>query len=325
MNGLRVVWPEQGKAGIEPFNIPRIGAGEVLIRTETTLVSPGTERAHLLGMPNTPNQFPMYPGYSNVGRIVACGPGVTRFRPGDRVLSYSPHASHVIAPEHHVVPIPVDLHTRAAAFGSLASIALQGVRKSSIELGTCVAVMGAGLIGLFAAQLARAAGASDVVVIDPMNERRRLAALLGTSAVVGSWQAPELTGQYFPSVVIDATGSNESIVGALEICRPQGAVVILGSPRGTANNVNLYSTVHLKGLRLIGGHDYIRPRFESTQGYWTWVDDARLVMNLMVDGRVRTEEIPRNHWDVDDIEELYTDLVAGSCKLANFIDWPSSS
>src|SRR5260370_28909176 len=74
--GTRVCWPEQGRAELEPFSVRGPKAGEVLIRTEVTLISPGTERAFFLGLPNAEAGFPGYPRYSSIGRGTAVGEAV---------------------------------------------------------------------------------------------------------------------------------------------------------------------------------------------------------------------------------------------------------
>ena len=51
MKAQRVVWPSRAKVDVETFALPPIGDDEVLVATECTLISPGTERAFLLGLP----------------------------------------------------------------------------------------------------------------------------------------------------------------------------------------------------------------------------------------------------------------------------------
>src|SRR5947209_12786827 len=101
--GMRVCWPELGRAELVPFPVPAPKPGEVLIRTEVTLISPGTERAFFLGLPNTDTRFPGYPGYSSVGRVIALGEAGARsgdaepLGVGDRVATAAGHASHALA------------------------------------------------------------------------------------------------------------------------------------------------------------------------------------------------------------------------------------
>ena len=67
----------------------------MLVRTEVSLISAGTELTNLLG-DREDQPFPKYPGYSNVGVVEAVGDQVADFAVGDRVLSNGRHASHHI-------------------------------------------------------------------------------------------------------------------------------------------------------------------------------------------------------------------------------------
>ena len=91
MQGYQAVVREPEILEIIPFEVPEPGPGEVLIRTRTTLVSPGTERAFFLALPTTNATYPLIPGYSNVAEVVELGEGVTQFRVGDRVASTAQH------------------------------------------------------------------------------------------------------------------------------------------------------------------------------------------------------------------------------------------
>ena len=71
----------------------------VLVKTEFSAISGGTEKANLLGLPNTVSGFPRRLGYSRCGRVVKVGEKVTRFKVGDRVLVY--HGHHTNYNLHH--------------------------------------------------------------------------------------------------------------------------------------------------------------------------------------------------------------------------------
>ena len=162
---------------------------DVLVETEVSLISPGTEGASLLALPNTGTEFPQYPGYSNVGRVLEVGGEVEGIKPGDRFSSHGAHASHVVIqslPEHSVrrgtldgidpssskqtlrrsALVPDGLGSDTAAFANLCAISLQGVRKARIELGESVLVIGQGLVGNLAAQFARLDGGYPVMAAD---------------------------------------------------------------------------------------------------------------------------------------------------------------
>ena len=77
-----IVFPAPSRAIVSACDAPDPGAGEVLIRTRTTLVSTGTElTTYLADYPPDSRwaqmfPFPVHPGYDNVGEVVALGPGV---------------------------------------------------------------------------------------------------------------------------------------------------------------------------------------------------------------------------------------------------------
>src|SRR5690242_16547223 len=95
MRGRRVVIPEPGRAEVEDFDVPAIGPQQVLIRTEVSLISAGTELTGYLNSRGT-STYPTYPGYSNVGIVEEVGSGVGDLKVGDRVITQACHASHCV-------------------------------------------------------------------------------------------------------------------------------------------------------------------------------------------------------------------------------------
>ena len=97
MKAQRVVWPDRAKVDVETFTLPPIGDDEVLVATDCTLISPGTERAFLLALPNAQGRYPSRPGYSNIGTITEVGKTVTDWKVGERVAStQGGHTSHFV-------------------------------------------------------------------------------------------------------------------------------------------------------------------------------------------------------------------------------------
>ena len=136
MKGKRVVWPSRAKVEIEEFEFALPGDNQMLVATECSLISPGTERAFLLGLPNAQGRYPSYPGYSNIGVIVDKGKDVNDFNIGDRVVSSKGHTSHFVATSDNLLKvIETGLSSEEGVFFNLCTIAMQGVRKAKIELG----------------------------------------------------------------------------------------------------------------------------------------------------------------------------------------------
>ncbi len=101
--GLRVVMPRPGEVTIESYEVPEPGPGHVLIQTEASAISSGTELAVYTGVhqwltdpTRSWPRFPFVPGYSAVGRIVRVGEGVEAYAANDRVIWAGRHESHAV-------------------------------------------------------------------------------------------------------------------------------------------------------------------------------------------------------------------------------------
>ena len=107
-------------------------------------------------------------GYSCAGEVIAVGKNVTEFAVGDRVAcagNGAVHAEVVAVPKNLCVNVPEGVDLRHAAFGTIASIAVQGIRQADLGLGANCVVIGLGLVGLLTVQLLDAAGV-QVIGID---------------------------------------------------------------------------------------------------------------------------------------------------------------
>jgi 2-desacetyl-2-hydroxyethyl bacteriochlorophyllide A dehydrogenase len=270
MNACSVVFTGKRKVELQPQPRPSVGAGEILVRTERTLVSPGTELALYEGThsalqdPEIPfAKYPHRPGYAAVGRIEECGASVDALKPGDRIFFLGRHETWALLKPREAIwlrvpgELPVDklLFARLVQIATTASHCLRGKPES-------VVVLGAGLIGLFAAQVLQILGVRRVVVQDVNAARLALAVrcgiracALGTGANLEA-SLRELGGQ--PDAIVEATGLPGLVPAALAAVRNRGDVVLLGSPRGPAE-IDLYKHVHRKGVALIGAHEAMLP------------------------------------------------------------------
>ncbi len=292
MQAQRVVWPSRAKVDVETFTLPALGDDEVLVATDATLISPGTERAFLLGLPNAQGGYPSRPGYSNIGTVIEVGNAVTNFKVGERVASTQGHTSHfVTAPNRLLKVASADVPSEEAVFFNLGAISLQGVRKARIELGEATLVLGQGLIGLLALQLSKLNGALPVIAADLTDSRLELAKSIGADVTLNpedtnfSEQLNAVTNGNGPAVVIEATGHPDAVSTALDVAGWGARLVLLASTRGETPKVNFYRDVHKKGLILYGAHNAVRPRQESSPNYWTLKDDSRLLLTLIAEKR----------------------------------------
>jgi 2-desacetyl-2-hydroxyethyl bacteriochlorophyllide A dehydrogenase len=103
MKSKAIVFTGPLQVEVREQETPAPGPGEVLLETLVSLVSTGTESFCFRGEfePGTSwagwVKYPFYPGYSNVGRVIALGEGVTDYQVGDRVCSLLGHVQHGVA------------------------------------------------------------------------------------------------------------------------------------------------------------------------------------------------------------------------------------
>lgn len=294
--------------------MPAAGPGQLLIRARVSLLSPGTERAWLLGLANTAPQYPMGSGYSHIGEVVAVGQGVEGWKEGDRVASRSRHAMYAAAQASTCTRIPERLTDERAAFFRLSSIAMQAVRKARIELGEPVAVIGCGLVGLLAIQLARLNGALPVIAIDKDARRLQFARELGVDAALAAGDSlkAELSERCHgegAAVVIEATGHPEAVPLAFDLARFGGRVALLGSARGETEAVNFYRDVHKKGLTVLGAHESARPQLDSAPGWWTHQADQSTALKLLAADRLIVDPLTTHRFAWHNAAAAYDTLI----------------
>lgn len=164
--------------------------------------------------PVTNDALPLVLGHEFSGVVTECGDGVGDIQPGDTVAvnpvlycdecrycakgayhlcensgfiglaTDGGFAEQAIVPAESIVKLPESVDPAAGALVEPLSVAVHAVRQSGLQLGDTVAVFGTGPIGLAVVQAARAAGARRVIVSEPQNERRLLAAEVGADVTI---------------------------------------------------------------------------------------------------------------------------------------------
>lgn len=268
MKARQLVFPERMNVetvDVEVRDTP--GPAEVLVENLYGLISPGTELAMFtqthVGFP-LPDfayaKYPFYPGYASVGRVLLAGRDVDAVGEGDLVYVRGKHASHaLIASGRSLLKLPENLALERAPFAVIAKIALTAVRLSDVRLGHTVAVFGQGLVGNLAAQLMGLSGARRVIGIDTVPERLAVSKACGVEACINPAaegvgdRIDALTNGAGCQVVVEATGNPDVAPHAIRAAAQMGQVVLLGSPRGSAE-IDLYFDLHRTGVSVIGAH-----------------------------------------------------------------------
>jgi predicted dehydrogenase/threonine dehydrogenase-like Zn-dependent dehydrogenase len=209
---------KSGEIKLLEVPVPACKAGGVLVRSEFSLISMGTEsmkihesKLSLIGKARARpdqvkkvmatmaqlgplatyqkvmNRLDSYTplGYSLAGVVVAVGAGAEEFKVGQRVAcggnQFALHAEYNWVPRNLCVAVPDGVSPLHAAFATVGAIAMQGFRQSDARLGETACVIGLGLVGQILVQILRAAGV-QVLGIDVAKDRCELAAAGGALA-----------------------------------------------------------------------------------------------------------------------------------------------
>ncbi|MFH9228330.1 bi-domain-containing oxidoreductase [Streptomyces lydicus] len=271
-------------------------------------------------------------GYSLCGVVEQVGAGIDEVKVGDLVAcagnEHALHAELNWVPKNLFTPVPDGLAPRHAAFGTVGSIALQGVRQGEPQLGEVALVIGLGLIGQLVVQLLAASGVR-VVGADPDPVRCELAERLGAAACGDPSSAAvetavaELTGGHGVDQVYLAAGggSNQPVELAARLCRDRGRVIDIGKCRlDLPWNAYYEKELDVRFSRSYGPGRY-DPEYELEGrdypiGYVRWTERRNLAcfLDLLARGRVDVEPLVSHIADFDDAVETYQRLKDGELK-----------
>lgn len=324
MISKQIVFTDINEAKLLTVETPFPGDHEVVVKTAFSTISGGTERAKITGDPNVDakselNDAPAFPrtsGYSSAGIVVDVGSKVEKVKPGDRVVVFwGKHKEYNTVPEENVVRIEDDrVSLQEAAVSFIASFSLAGMRKTRLEIGESVLIMGQGLLGQIAVQLTKAAGAVPVIAVDPIAERRETALKLGADYALDPTEGnfvqrvKELTGGG-ANVAIEVTGLGIGLNQALDCMAKFGRVSLLGCTRNPNFTVDYYRKIHFPGITLVGAHTKARPEHESHPGFFTHNDDIRAILRLCAAGRIDLRGMIAETHAPEDCQAVYTRLV----------------
>ena len=306
--------PEAGAELVE-IDVPAPGPGEVLIQVEAASIC-GTDLHIYQWDPWAAGRIkhlPMTFGHEVAGRIASLGPEVHHVRQGVFVSAeghvfcgFCPpcrsgrahicenlrilgvdfdggFADYVVIPERNAWEvdrrIPPEVASIHDPFGNAVHTAFSGDGATEL-VGATVVVLGCGPIGLFAVGVARAAGAKQVIAVEPNEYRQALAKQMGADAVVDPTKEDPVatvlaaTEGHGAEVVLEMSGVPAVIDQGTRMLAPGGRMSLLGLPPGPVS-LNLTDQVIFKEARLIGvtGRELFR----------TWQQMTTLLATGMVD------------------------------------------
>lgn len=322
MEAKQIVFTKKDTAELLTVDAGEPGKDQVMVKTAVSTVSCGTERANITGHAKVYGageprvSFPRTSGYSSCGVVLKTGSDVKGIVPGDSVIvSWGSHKSVNIVDRKNIVKYDNSrVSEQEAALIHIATFPMAAIRKTHVQMGESVLVMGLGILGLMAVQLARAAGAIPVIAADPIPERRKLALKYGADYALDPFaedfaeQVKELTGTG-ANVAIEVTGKGSGLNGALDCMARFGRVALLGCTRDSDFTVDFYRKVHATGVTLIGAHTMARPDVESSSYCFTQIDDIEAILKLCMGGRLNLEQMVLEKYSPEECGEVYDRLI----------------
>ncbi|MCX6387407.1 MAG: bi-domain-containing oxidoreductase, partial [Solirubrobacterales bacterium] len=357
----QVLQQRRGLTVVREVPVPACPPGAVLVANSFSVISSGTERATVIGAqksllekarakPEAVRQVAdmvrsqglketrrfvdrkldetIALGYSCAGTVVEVGSAVRDIKPGDRVacagVGHASHAEVVAVPSNLCAKVPEGVPLEQAAFGTIAAIALHGVRLAELSLGERAAVIGSGLVGQIACRLLSAAGVEVIALdLDPAKveaaiksgashgfvaDERAAANVIGASGSIG----------VDASLVTAAAPVNDPLLLAAEVTRDRGSVVLVGAvpidmPRGP---------LYMKELNFRVSRSYGPGRYDPSYEQhgidypisfvrWTEQRNIGAVLDLIAAGRLDLSDLIEDMVKVEDAVEAYGRITSG--------------
>ena len=268
-------------------------------------------------------------GYSNSGIVIAKGKNVTKVNVGDRVAcggnAQAVHGEVAIVPKNLVVKLPDDVSFEEAAFTTVGSIAMQGIRRSNVKPGETIIIYGVGLLGQIAVQIAKSWGL-HIIAIDIKDDKLELAKELGADVVINSTTTENIdeivnseTHGYGAdaSIIYASTASSIPVNSSFSLCREKANIVIVG-----AVGMDLVRDVfYRKEQNLIISTSYGPGRYDDEYevkgndypiGYVRWTENRNMqeFVSLLSKKRVTMDKLLTSINSVDDATKIYQKLAS---------------
>jgi len=319
MKAIQAVILEPHKTGLREVEISDPAPDQFLVQTKVSAISAGTELAVYTGShqwlkdPSMPDwKFPFRPGYSAAGVVLKVGKNITGLKEGDRVSFPGNHASHELLSTTHERgkwwKLPENLDFEKAAVACISRYGMGASIRAGLTLGRSAAVLGLGIIGQFSLRCLMAAGANPVIGIDAVPMRRKSALAAGADAVIDPANGPikeQLRKILGPGaeIVVDATGIPDAVPQAMSLACDAGQVIVVGSPRGKATDVNFYDDLHRRYIEVCGAHGNMlfEPAHIRLNGNWNihkaqnWLlaslANGRLNLNGLITHKIKPTEL----------------------------------
>ncbi|WP_232820237.1 NAD(P)-dependent alcohol dehydrogenase [Brachybacterium sp. YJGR34] len=313
------VLTEPGVIALQDVPVPALGRHQVLVKVEAVGVCGSDTHFYETGaIGDIEVHGPVILGHESSGVVVAGGADVDPARIGTRVAvepqtvcrrceyckqgTYhlcrsvdfygawpvdGSFAEYELIDDDFAHEIPESMTFEQAAMAEPVSVALHAVRKAGITEGSRVLITGAGPIGVLNAQVARAYGATEIVISDPVENRRRFAAEHGATRAIDPAATDFAPFEEHFDCYIDASGNARAIDAAIPTLRPGGIAVLVG----------------MGGKRLELPIALMQHREITLTGTFRYVNTWPAAIALISSGKVEVDALITGRYGLEGVEE----------------------
>ena len=290
--------------------------------------------------PKDPNQK-IGLGHEVAGEVVKVGSKVTRFKAGDKVLiepgvpddkceycrtgryNISPDVDfmatqpnykgaltqYMTHPEEWTYHIPEGMTTMEAALVEPAAVGMHAAILGGAQLGKSIVILGGGTIGLMVLQACKSLGATDITVVDIMQNRLDLALKLGASRVINGKEqdtvallrSPEYFGDHGCELVFEAAGSVFTAQQAVQIVARGGKIMMVGTQS---------KPVPIDFLKI--------NREVMIQTSFRYCNNFTQTIEAIASGKFNVKDMVTNIYDYKDVQQGFMDAIDPE-KKANMV------
>lgn len=288
---------------LEKRSLPEIGPKDVLIGVKLCGVC--ASEVHPWLSEGEPQAF----GHEVVGEVVEVGAGVAGLEPPMRVtgLIHKGFAEYAAAPAKLLLPVPETLPDEAALGEPLACV-ISGMRRTAIDLGDRVALVGLGFMGLLTLQAARLKGPAELIAIDTREEARGRALSYGADRVLEPSAVPpdllleaweDIPKGYGVNVAIEAAGNPHALALAGRMAKEHGVLAIVGYHQGEPVPVNM-KLWNWKALSVLNAH-------ERRKDYQ--MDCMRRGLALLEKGKLDVASLVTHSFSLEHVDDAYSAIL----------------
>ncbi|WP_274364574.1 zinc-dependent alcohol dehydrogenase [Paenibacillus thermotolerans] len=322
---MKAIAAQNGKIVIKAFEAPIPSRGHLLVRTEFSAISPGTEMTALTRSSDQPAVL----GYSAVGRVERIGEDVTGYEIGQRVACYgAPYARHaelLSMPSNLTAKLPDHVTSEEAAFAGLGAIAIHALRTANLQFGEAVIIVGLGILGHMTAQIASAAGyrtaGIDLNAARAEQLRRQGLRHVYCSQEELERELTEITGGFgADAVLLCAAGPGEQLINrSFEWIRDRGKVVVVGDLTTEFSRAKMFGKEAQVLISRAGGPgrydaSYERNNVDYPVGYVRWTEGRNIAeyVRLLAEKRIAVSPLITGVYPLEQAAAAYEQYARSS-------------